>query len=189
MEKDVKSAPTGESTNFFQDTVNTFRSIIVSPREFFDAMPLEGGLKDPVLFMLIVSVASSLGILLITMKPLQALQELIVRILISFVSSAYLLVLSRGFGGTGSFEGTYRAFAYASAPMMISWIPFLNLIAAIYGLFLMRLGLERAHGLPTPRAIGVIAIWLVTMIGLAVIIAFMTAATIVRARDSGVPGI
>lgn len=186
MAKESQTAT--EGGNVFTGVFNEFRAVIMTPNQFFENMSLDSDLKDSLIFVAIVSAVSAIGVLIATMKPLQALQEFVVRIVVSFISAAYLMVLSKGFGGKGGFPETYRAFAYAAAPAVISWIPLLNLIAGIYGLFLMRLGLERAQGLESKKAIAVIAIWLITMVGLATIIMFMMAATLLRAKTGAVPG-
>lgn len=186
MVKESQTA-TSSGVNPLTEVFEKFRAIIVTPREFFDNMSLDSTLMDSAIFVLVVSALSAAGILIATMKPLQAVQEFFVRIVISFISSAYLMVLSRGFGGNGGFPQTFRAFAYAAAPGVISWIPLLNLIAGIYSLYLMRLGLERAQGLTTQKAVTVIAIWIITLIGLFTLIFFMVAATIFRAKADGLP--
>lgn len=152
-------------------------------------MPLDGDFQKPLIFLLVSSAVSSLGILLITQQPLQGLQEFIGRLIISFVSTAYLLVICRKFGGDGSFEGTFRAFVYASAPAIFSWVPLVNVLAVLYTLFLLRMGLEKAHELTPQRSMTAIGIWLVTIIVVASVIAMSTTAAVFKPKQSGIPGI
>lgn len=178
MSKELK--PVTTDGNVFTGLFDQFRAVIMTPNDFFENMPLEGGLQGPAIFIAAVAVIAGLGVTVATMKPLQGVLEVVVRVVLAFISAGYLMVLSKGFGGTGSYEGTFRAFAYAAAPSVISWVPLLNLIALVYGIFLMRLGLERAQGLTTQRAVIVIAIWVVTMVGLMAIVAALSMMAIVR---------
>jgi hypothetical protein len=165
-----------------------FRSILVSPVVFFETMPLEGGLKDPVIFMTVVALCDGLGVMLRSLnKPnwfMYAGGEFLMWMLISFVSAAFLMVLARGFGGNGNYEGTYRAVAYAAAPGVIYWIPILSFFAMLYSLYMMRLGLENAHGISKEKAWAVLGIYVLTCIGFAVVVGAMTMAALVGANNA-----
>jgi len=188
MEKQLEPTPSS-TANILTETIETFKAIILSPSEFFQNMPLDGGLQKPVVFLLIASVVSSLGILVISQQPLQAVQELGVRLVTSFVSAAYLFLICRGVGGQGTFEGTFRAFVYASAPAIFSWVPLVNVLAVIYTLFLLKTGLEKAHDLSPQRSMTAVGIWLVTLIVLIVIVTMATTAAVFKPKESGIPGI
>ncbi|WP_269850977.1 YIP1 family protein [Methanosarcina horonobensis] len=43
-------------------------------------------------------------------------------------------------GGKGSYEGTVRFISYATAVMLLSWIPFIGWIFGFYGIYLYILG-------------------------------------------------
>jgi hypothetical protein len=49
-------------------------------------------------------------------------------------------IIYKALGGTGSYEGTVMFISYASAPMVLTWIPILGLIIGIYQLYLNIVG-------------------------------------------------
>jgi hypothetical protein len=161
-----------------------FRSIITMPTDFFDNMPIDDSLKDSVIFVGAIAGIAGLGQIIVTAKPMMGVQYAIAYFAMSFVSGGILLLLSRGLGGKGNFSNTYRAFAYASAPMVVFWIPILGFIAGLYSLFLLRLSLERVHDLTSQRIFAVIGIYAVTMIGVAVTLAMMSLAALVSAKNA-----
>jgi hypothetical protein len=57
------------------------------------------------------------------------------------------------FGGAGDYEATYRAVAYASAPAALLWLPLVKPLVALYSLYLLIVGLERAQGFDTVKAV------------------------------------
>jgi hypothetical protein len=175
--------------NFFVGLFKNFRAVITSPHEFFEHMPLHGGLLEPIAFVCVVAVCAAIGAFLRSSFNVNALMfEMLFWTVLSFVSAGYMQLLGRGFGGTGNFEGTYRAFAYAMAPGIFGWIPLVNLIAWLYMLYLVHLGLERAHGLPSNKTLMVIGIWFITFASITVVIGMMMMAVVVRSK-SQVPGL
>jgi hypothetical protein len=167
-----------------QGLFHRFRLIITTPTEFFDRMPLEGTIKDAVIFMAAIALVAGLGQIVVTGKFMQGVNYFVGDFALSFVSAGFLLVLSRGFGGKGNFISTYRAFVYAAAPTVIIWIPLLGYVAALYSLFLLRLSLERVHELRSKSLIVVIGIYVVSMIGVTVTIFLMVMGAIVAAKNT-----
>jgi hypothetical protein len=53
-----------------------------------------------------------------------------------FIEAAILYIIYRILGGTGSYEGTVRFISYATAVLVLSWIPIVGWIAGIYGISL-----------------------------------------------------
>lgn len=158
---DLKS---GETANKVINWAQLLKSIVTAPKVFFaDTMLLTGGIAPPLTFYAGVAAVNTFFVLLIGLgNPLQAIGTAVFTfafmMAMSFVSAGITMWLSRAFGGTGDFEATYRAVAYASGPNVIGWLPILGFFAGVYSLFLMRLGLERAHGLTPQRAFYVLAI-------------------------------
>jgi len=50
------------------------------------------------------------------------------------------------------YEATLSVIAYACIVELVTWIPLINIIANIYGLYLMYLGFKTIHRLPARRA-------------------------------------
>jgi hypothetical protein len=167
-----------------QGLFNRFRMIITNPTDFFERMPVDGSIKDAVIFMAAIAVIAGFGQIIVTGKLMQGVNYCLGDFALSFISAGFLLILSKGLGGTGNYISTYRAFAYAAAPTVIIWIPLLGYIAALYALFLLRLSLERAHELPQNRLLMVLGIYVVSMIGVVVAIFMMVLGAMVAAKNA-----
>ena len=68
----------------------------------------------------------------------------------------HLLVLL--FGGTKGFHETYKTLAYASAPNILGFIPYLNWITGIYILVLQVIGIHKRQDLSIGKSIAVVLI-------------------------------
>jgi hypothetical protein len=148
-----------------------WKMIITSPKDFFATMPVDGGMQEPVTFYAAISGVFAVGVLLIgIMNPLQSVGQAIFALILmmagSFICAAINFGLSKLFGGTGSYEATYRAYSYANAPGILAWIPIIGAFTGLYSLYLLKLGLERSQGLTSSKAIAVIAI----QVGIAIVL-------------------
>lgn len=144
-----------------------FRMVITEPNKFFQELPLDAGWKDPLVFVSVLALIN--GLCLTMIRPKEGLLHVPVIILWSFVSSGILYQLSkRFFGGTGDYQGMYRSYAYAMAPMIIYWMPLMSLLAGIYALFLMKLALVQSQELEDRSAWIVIAIGVVALLAVVI---------------------
>ncbi|HEY9788930.1 MAG TPA: YIP1 family protein [Candidatus Obscuribacterales bacterium] len=146
-----------------QQIIDQFKVILLSPKIFFANMPLEGGFMQPALLYAVIAGVICVGDMLLHIgHPIAAILggigTFITIMLLSFVGAAITMGLSRLLGGTGSYEATYRACAYSAAPHIVGWIPVIQVIGAIYSVFLLKIALERAQNLPSNRAVAVVAI-------------------------------
>ena len=62
-----------------------------------------------------------------------------------FIEAAILYIIYKVLGGKGSYEGTVRFISYATAVLLLSWIPFLGWVFGIYGIYLYILGGMNVH--------------------------------------------
>jgi hypothetical protein len=175
------------------DYIETWKEVIQRPSVFYRKMPTTGGYADPLTFAAIsyiiyglltaifkigifssrgFSFSAMLGTIIVT--PIAGIISL-------FIGGAILYIIYKALGGTGSYEGTVRFLSYASAPMVLSWIPFLGLIAGIYGLYLYIVGGMTVHNVSMGKsAIAVllptILILLLIMViaGIAILSSFVT---------------
>ncbi|MDQ1276417.1 MAG: hypothetical protein QG610_1995 [Euryarchaeota archaeon] len=60
-------------------------------------------------------------------------------IVVIFILALIFNLLYKVLGGTGNFNGTIRFLSYASAPGVLTWIPFIGMITGIYQLYLSTL--------------------------------------------------
>ncbi len=131
--------------------LGTARTVLVSPKAFFQAMPVEGGFFQPYIFYLLsasVFLAATLGLTLAGPAGL-APQILIAAGLIPllpFLDAALLhLFVVKFVDGTGSYESTFRVVCYASAVNLVSWVPLVGLVGQLYEIYLVALGASIVH--------------------------------------------
>lgn len=62
-----------------------------------------------------------------------------------FIEAAVLYVIYKVLGGKGSYEGTVRFLSYATAILVVSWIPIVGWIAWLYGIYLYIVGGMYVH--------------------------------------------
>jgi hypothetical protein len=162
---------------FFHGLFLTLKLILLSPRLFFSVMPVGNGLSKPLTFAILVSMIQTViqyawGVagltpgIDVTAQGLQAvpydatnglfellLTPAIVALSLFAISGFYHLILSVLKSGNKGFEGSFRAVAYAYAPMMTGIIPMFTanfmagwmLFNAVWGLVLTAIGLKYIH--------------------------------------------
>jgi hypothetical protein len=144
------------------DYIDTWKEVIQSPSNFYRRMSTTGGYAGPLTFaainfaifgiltaLLVFGISSIFGmqgrgfsfLMLIGI----AIATPILGVIGIFIGSAIFYVVYRILGGTGSYEGTVRFTSYASAPVVLYWIPLLGLVAEIYGLYLDIVGGSFVH--------------------------------------------
>lgn len=179
---------------FFRGLVLTVKLIVTSPRLFFAVMPVGGGLSKPLTFTILLAMIQTLaqyiwGMVGLTasttpeatqssgaMEPL--LMLLFMPAIIAagqfLITSMYhvLLILMRA--DHKGFEGTFRALAYANAPIVLGLFPMPLMeiemawmaIVAVWGLFLTVTGLKYIHKTSYAKVIPVAIVpLLLAMIG------------------------
>lgn len=161
---------------FFAGLFMTIKLVLTSPRLFFSVMPVGGGLAKPLTFTILltmvqgivqhfwtvaglsnpigpdgepmggVSAAMAPIIMLLFMPAFIAAGQFI-------ITGVYHLLLKLMKADSQGFEGTFRALAYANAPIIIGIFPMpipeieigWMFVAAFWGLFLTITGLKYIH--------------------------------------------
>lgn len=88
----------------------------------------------------------------------------------------HLLVLLLARSSNGGFEATFRVVSYVSVIQFLLWIPIVNLIALIYGLYIAYFGIREVHGMTQQRAAAVVALPALVIILLIIIFGIALAA-------------
>ncbi|WP_319583824.1 YIP1 family protein [uncultured Pseudodesulfovibrio sp.] len=175
---------------FFHGLFLTLKLVLISPRLFFSVMPVGNGLSKPLTFAILVSMIQTVvqyawGIvgltpgMDVTAQGLQAvpydatnglfellLTPAIVALSLFAISGFYHLILSVLKSSNKGFEGSFRAVAYAYAPMMTGIIPMFTanfmagwmLFNAIWGLVLTAIGLKYIHKASYTKIVAVLLI-------------------------------
>ncbi len=128
-----------------------WKKIMTDPQGFFLAMPLTGGLANPLVFATLCLLIAGLGFLVSGSKLGLAVMLVGLGIVRLFIGAAFLLLVARKlFEGRGDFEATFRACAYAAAPVVLLWVPVVRYLAVLYSAYLLIIGLQRAQGFGPP---------------------------------------
>jgi hypothetical protein len=89
------------------------------------------------------------------------------------IDAVILYIIYKILGGTGTYEGTVRFISYATAVLLLTWIPLVGWIIGLYGLYLQIVGGMYVHNVSMGRSI--IAILLPTIL-IAILVALFIAA-------------
>lgn len=175
---------------FFHGLFLTLKLILLSPRLFFSVMPVGNGLSKPLTFAILVSMIQTVvqyawgvvgltpgmnvtaqGIQAVPYDATNGLFELmltpaIVALSLFAISGFYHAILSVLKSGNKGFEGSFRAVAYAYAPLMTGIIPMFSanfmagwmLMNAVWGLVLTAIGLKYIHKTSYTKIVAVLLI-------------------------------
>lgn len=143
--------------------VVVIRTVLFSPRSFYLNFKVEGSLKEPALFVLLVgAVAGVLGAAVALTSNLlfgeigagdirsAVVDALLFAVLspvgVGVVAGVYLLSIRTFVGKVCGFREVYRMVAYASAALVFAWIPILGAFAFTYALMvLMGIGIHSVY--------------------------------------------
>ncbi len=136
------------------------RAIFFGPRSFYLNFDPEGPLREPTMFVVLVSAVSSVLSLvansiatafgadtdLLNVIALNLAFVALSPVLLGVAAGAYLLSI-RGFVRSGAtFREAYRMLAYAYGTMILFWVPVVNALAFTYAaMVLMGLGIQSLY--------------------------------------------
>jgi hypothetical protein len=144
--------------------VAVIRAVLFSPRSFYVNFKVEGPLKEPAAFVLLVgavcgilgaAVALSTNFLFGDLDAgdlrAAALDALLFALLspvgVGVVAGVYLLSIRTFVGKVSDFREVYRMAAYAAAALILAWIPVLGAFAFSYALIvLMGMAIQSVYG-------------------------------------------
>ena len=162
MQKDP--SPEFDLQRPFASAVAVIRTVLFSPRSFYVNFKVEGPLKEPAAFVLLVgavsgilgaAVALSTNLLFGDLEAgdLRAavldaiLFALLSPVGVGVVAGVYLLSIRTFVGKVSGFREVYRMAAYAAAALVLAWIPVLGAFAFSYALIvLMGIGIQSVYG-------------------------------------------
>jgi hypothetical protein len=162
MQKDP--SPEFDLQRPFASAVAVIRTVLFSPRSFYVNFKVEGPLKEPAAFVLLVGAVSGIlgaAIALSTnflfgdldARDLRAavldagLFALLSPVGVGVVAGVYLLSIRTFVGKVSGFREVYRMAAYAAAALVLAWIPVLGAFAFSYALIvLMGIGIQSVYG-------------------------------------------
>jgi hypothetical protein len=162
--------------------VETVRRVLFSPRDFFRGMPRRGGYLNPLIFgaactligALLTAVLNEVAQVLPGMPILGADIGFVFSVTFAFVWTMVGLVVSTGIyqlfvrliigRNNGGLGATFRVLCYILVVQLLSWLPLVNLLAAIYALYLGAFGFKEVHSTTYGRAAAVVALPILLLI-------------------------
>lgn len=186
--------------------IETWKEVMQRPSNFYREMPKTGGYTDPLTFAAISFIIYALLAALLTalfgsgmymggmyggiydgmygsargLGFFAILMTVIITpiagIISLFIEAAILYIIYKILGGTGSYEGTVRFISYATAVLVLSWIPIIGWIVGIYGIYLYIVGGMYVHDVSMARsAIAVLLPTLLVILLMAIVMAWLFA--------------
>ncbi len=141
--------------------VAVLRAILFAPRSFYLNFTAEGSLREPALFVLLVSAVSGVlstivnlisatifetGVSLTGVAVSNLAFFVLSPVLVGAAAGVYLLSVRTFIGPEGKFREVYRMLAYAYGAMLLFPFPILNALAFTYATFiLMLLGIRSVY--------------------------------------------
>jgi hypothetical protein len=165
------------------DYIETWKEVIQRPTDFYRKMPTTGGYAEPLTFAAIsyfiyglLSALFNRGMMGgmygygmmgtggygLSTSLTVAIMIPIMGIISIIIGAAILYLIYKVLGGEGSYEGTLRFICYASAVLLLSWIPLIGWIFGFYGIYLYIVGGMIVHNVSMARS--VIAVLLPTFL-------------------------
>jgi hypothetical protein len=156
-------APEFDLRRPFGSAVAVIRTVLFSPRSFYLNFKVEGPLKEPAVFVLLVgtfsailgaAVALSSNLLFgdLDAEDLRAavvgavLFAVLSPVGVGIVAGVYLLSIRTFVGKVSGFTEVYRMAAYAASVLVFAWIPILGAFAFTYALMvLMGIGIQKVY--------------------------------------------
>ena len=134
--------------------VEVLRGLFFAPKRFFVGFSAEGPLREPILFVLLVSAVSALlrlalvvvfgvsfGDLSVGDLGVSAVQALgyvaLSPVLVGLFAAVYLLSLRTFMGSTGEYRQVYRIIAYAYGALILLPFPIISAFAFTYAMLIL----------------------------------------------------
>jgi len=161
--------------NFFSSFFRTSKTILLSPKLFFQGMRRDGGFLNPFLYLLSCIVFHVLIFGLLQKNPLFMFRTLILGLIFPLITAGILLlIITKVFKASGSYETAFRVNAYASAVNLLTWLPLIGLLFEFYRIYLIVIGLSAAFSIKITRAFLAIVLTIVIYIMAAAVIGYFT---------------
>ena len=148
------ASPEFDSKNPVASFGSTWQRVMLEPRAFFESLPPAGGLQAPLVFAAICLAIGAVEFMIFGGGIRGLFGVFAIGLLRLFVGTAIVaLVAQQLFEGRGDYEATFRAVAYSMASVVGIGIPVVKYFAALYGAYLVIVGLAKAQSFDTVRAL------------------------------------
>jgi hypothetical protein len=181
-------------SNPVESFADVVRRVVLQPVGFFAGLPRRGSLLNPLVFALICTEIAAIvgGILSLAgvggafvtgygfqVPENQGLGEFIGSVVFAPIGGAIGVFVVAGIahllvrlvvGATNAgFGATFRVAAYTSVTSLVSWIPFVGGLLALYGIYLSVVGIREMHNTTTGKALVVVVLPVILIVVLALL--------------------
>ncbi len=181
-------------SNPVESFADVVRRVVLQPVGFFAGLPRRGSLLNPLVFALICTeIAAILGGILslagvggafvsgygFQVPENQSFGEFIGSVVFAPIGGAigvfvvagiaHLLVRLVVGANNAGFGATFRVAAYTSVTSLVSWIPFVGGLLALYGIYLAVVGIREMHNTTTGKAVVVVLLPVIVIVVLALL--------------------
>ena len=181
-------------SNPVESFADVVRRVVLQPVGFFAGLPRRGSLLNPLIFALICTEVSAIlgGILRLAgvgegfvagygfqVPENQDIGEFIGSVILAPIGGAigvfivagiaHLLVRLVVGANNAGFLATFRVAAYTSVTSLVSWIPFVGGLLALYGVYLSVVGIREMHNTTTGKALVVVLLPVIVIVVLALL--------------------
>ena len=188
--------PSGGVGFDYSDPLRSFLStlprVLFSPRTFFRDISGRRGFANPLIFAAICALIGAVlgGVVGELVQGVLGLQVpatqtgFLSTVISAFVYSMVGLMIITGIyhlfvmllaGANNGLEGTFRVVSYSYAVQVLSWLPLLNILAALYGLYLSAFGFQEVHSTTYQRAAAIAALPILILMALALLVGVFAA--------------
>ena len=150
----IPEAPEFSLQRPLASALTAIRAVLLSPRRFYLNFPVEGPLREPAVFVLVVGavagfLAAAVAIVSnfifgelstgeVGVTVLEALLfALLSPLAVGVVAAVYLLSIRTFVGKVGTFGEVYRLAAYAFGAMILAWVPIVGAFVVTYALMVL----------------------------------------------------
>lgn len=159
------------------------RWVVLQPVGFFAGLPRRGSLLNPLVFALICTAIGAIlgGILTLAgvggaflggdefeVSQRQGLANFVGSVALALIAGAFGVFIMAGIahllvrlivGATNAgFGATFRVASYTSVTSLVSWIPIIGGLLALYGIYLGVVGIREMHNTTTGKALVVVVL-------------------------------
>ncbi len=165
--------------NPIQSHFMMMKSIIMSPKTFFEGVLETEGYKKVIIFAIInMILAFIVSIIFSTLlggnDQVQGIGILLIgslfltpfALVMLFIWTGILHVIAKILGGKGTYNGSFLVVGYSTALMPFSALPIIGMIIALYNFYIEIVGFRKMHQYSTGRAVATILLPVVLLIGL-----------------------
>jgi len=151
--------------NFLNSFFVTAKTVLLSPGSFYERMKTNGGLRNPLIFLVCCVLVHTFIVGLFVTKQAIIAFNLINGIIMPFVTAWLLFfIATRLFKASGDYATAFRVNAYAEATALFSWIPVIGPFLQFYRFYLIVVGLSRTFSIRISQALLAIVITVIIYI-------------------------